>query len=94
MGCVSVNDGKDKDNTPTLLFYVDESNEQEQKKYCEELTKKWNNPRSIKYEIRTEQKPFKILFKVNGKEILIQENFDNSESAMNETLGKAYDLLK
>lgn len=92
MGCVSVNDGKD--NTPTLLFFVEESKEQEQKKYCDELTKKWQNPKSIKYEIRVENKPFKILFRVNGKEHTIQENYDNSESAMEATLQKAYGLLE
>ena len=92
MGCVSTNDGKD--NTPTLLFYIEESNEQEQRQYCEEMTKKWQNVKSIKYEIRIENKPVKIMFRVNGKEHLLQDTYDNSEPTMQATLQKAYDLLK
>ena len=92
MGCKAVKDGDD--NYLSINCYYEVGRE-DQKNYCLALVKKWDNPKDIKYVIKENPgAPFRIAFKVNGREHDIQNTCDNSESTMNATLQKAYDLIK
>ena len=90
MGC-----DESKDNLPTLLCFFEHGNE-EQKNYCIKLKDHFHHQKSIKFQITSNTGvQFSIQFRLraNSEPVKIQENFDNSEQAMNEALGKMYELL-
>ena len=81
-------------NEPILLCFFETGNE-EQKKYCFKLKDNYSYEESIKYEIKTQPgAKFKISFRLYGKTYLIQDIFDDSDEALNESLEKIYALLK
>ena len=49
MGCKAVKDGDD--NALSINFYYEVGRE-DQKNYCLDLVKKWDNPKDIKYVIK------------------------------------------
>ena len=90
MGC---QDAKDK-NVPMLLCFFETGNET-QASYCLKLRDNFKHEKTINYQIKSGQnQPFKIQFKIKNNIHDIQNVFDNSETTMQETLQKMYDLLK
>ena len=88
MGCTEAT----ADKTPVINCLV--CNE-EQKEYCQEMVKKWDNPQTIKYVIKDGQPAFSVKLMNKGKESDIQTVYtNNSEEEMKATLEKAYALLK
>ena len=88
MGCAQATE------TPTLICFFEQGDE-EQKQYCIKLKDNFKSEKTIKFEVKSvPQVHFSIKFKVNWKLNEIQSKYDNSEETMNETLQKAYDLLK
>jgi len=81
-------------NNPTLLCFFEIGNE-EQKQYCIKLKDNFCYEESIKYVIKSQPgSKFKISFRLYGKTYLIQDIFDDSDEALNQSLEKIYDLLK
>jgi len=83
---------KEKDY-PLLLCSFEIGNE-EQKSYCIKVTRNFNHEKPIRFEISS--KPhikFNISFVINNKTYIIQEIFDNSDEALEESLNKMYKLL-
>ena len=89
MGC---NESNEK-NYPTLLCFFEAENEI-QKNYCLKIKDNFQHEKSIKFEIKsTPGVNFAIKFKYRGKVHDIQNTFDNSDEAMNQSLEKMYKLL-
>lgn len=90
MGC-----DETKDSYSLLLCFFEVGNE-DQKEYCLKLKDSFQYEKPIRFEIKsTPGVPFCIKFKLKGEPEPrnIQETFDNSEQAMNDTLNKIYQLL-
>ena len=88
MGCAQATD------TPTLICFY-ETGKNEQKDYCIKLKDNFKNEKTIKFEIKSvPQVNFSVKFKVNGRLHVIQTEYNNSETVMNESLEKIYNLLK
>ena len=88
MGCVQANE------QATLICFYETGNET-QKAYCIKLKDNWHNEKGIKFEIKSvPQVKFAIKFKYNQKLTELQKDFNDSEETMNETLQKAYNLIK
>ncbi len=88
MGCVQATE------TPTLICFY-ETGKNEQKEYCIKLKDNFKNEKTIKFEIKSvPQVNFSVKFKVNGRLHVIQTEYNNSETVMNESLEKIYNLLK
>jgi hypothetical protein len=88
MGCVQATE------TPTLICFYEQGNN-EQKDYCIKLKDNFKNEKTIKFEIKSvPQVNFSVKFKVNGRLHVIQTEYNNSETVMNESLEKIYNLLK
>ena len=88
MGC-----DETKDNYPTLLCFFEPQNEA-QKNYCIELKNNFQHEQSIKFQISsTAQVGFSVKFRLNGTTHNIQDTFDSSREAMENSLQKMYDLL-
>ncbi len=65
------------------------------KKYWIKLKDNWKHEKGIKFEIKSvPQVKFAIKFKYNQKLTELQKDFNDSEETMNETLQKAYNLIK
>ena len=80
-------------NFPTLLCFFETGNEQ-QANYCLKLRDNFKHEKSINYQIKSGEKmDFKIQFRIKNENHDIQTNFDDSESTMNESLEKMYNLL-
>ena len=80
-------------NYPTLICYFEIGNE-EQKNYCLKLRDNFQHEKSIKFEILSRPDiNFTIKFKIKNKIINIQENFINTDEAMNQALDQMYKLL-
>ena len=79
---------------PTLICFYETGNE-EQKKYCIKLKDNWKHEKGIKFDIKSvPQVKFSVKFKYNQKLTELQKDFNDSEETMNETLQKAYNLIK
>ena len=90
MGCQNVKDS----NVPTLLCFFETGN-QNQADYCIKLRDNFKHEKTINYQIKSGEKmPFAIQFKIKNTTHDIQKDFDDSETTMNQTLQKMYDLLK
>ena len=90
MGCC----GGKKDKYPTLICFFETKNE-EQKAYCIKLKDNFRSDKTIIFEIKSlPNVPCKIQFKKDGITTDLQTEYSNEEDVMNETLQKAYDLLK
>ena len=90
MGCKNSKDP----NVPTLLCFFETGNES-QAAYCLKLRDNFQNEKTINYQIKSGEKmAFAIKFKIRNTIHDIQNNFDDSENAMNQSLQKMYDLLK
>ena len=90
MGC---NEAKEQ-NYPLMLCFFIPGNE-DQKNYCLSLKDNFKHEKPIRFEIKSMPSvPFAIKFKIKGKIHEIQNEFNNSEQAMNETLEKMYNLLE
>ena len=89
MGC-----GEAKEqNYPTLLCFFAPGDE-EQKNYCLKIKDNFKHEKAIRFEIKSMSKiEFSIKFKINNKIYDIQNNYDNSEETMKQTLEKMYKLL-
>jgi len=89
MGCCG-----SKDKYPTLICFFETKNE-EQKNYCIKLKDKFKNEKTIRFEIKSVPgTPFSIQFKIKDNISVLQNEFNNDEETMNQTLQKAYELLK
>ena len=90
MGCNNVKDP----NVPTMLCYF-ETGRQDQADYCIKLRDNFRNEKTINYQIKSGLRmPFSIQFKINGKVKVIQNGFDDSDKALNDSLEKMYSLLR
>ena len=90
MGCKNTKDV----NVPTLLCFFETGNEK-QANYCIKIRDNFENEKTINYHIKSEENmPFAIKFKIRNTTHDIQTAFDDSETAMNQSLQKMYDLLK
>ena len=90
MGCC----GGKKDKYPTLICFFESKNE-EQKEYCIKLKDNFKSEKIIRFEIKSlPNVPFKIQFKIKDKIHDLQTEYSNEDDVMNETLEKAYELLK
>jgi hypothetical protein len=90
MGCC----GGKKDKYPTLICFFETKNE-EQKAYCIKLKDNFKSEKIIRFEIKSlPNVPFKIQFKIKDKIHDLQTEYSNEDDVMNETLEKAYELLK
>ena len=88
MGCAQATE------TPTLICFYEQGNN-EQKDYCIKLKDNFKNEKTIKFEIKSvPQVNFSVKFKVNGRLHVIQTEYNNSETVMNKSLEKIYNLLK
>jgi hypothetical protein len=88
MGCAQATE------TPTLICFYEQGNN-EQKDYCIKLKDNFKYEKTIKFEIKSvPQVNFSVKFKVNGRLHVIQTEYNNSETVMNESLEKIYNLLK
>ena len=88
MGC-----DETKDNFPTLLCFFEQQNEI-QKNYCIELKNNFQHEQSIKFQISsTPQVGFSVKFRLKGITHNIQDTFDSSKEAMENSLQKMYDLI-
>ena len=89
MGCCG-----SKDKYPTLICFFETKNE-EQKNYCIKLKDSFKNEKTIRFEIKSVPgTPFSIQFKIKDNISVLQNEFNNDEETMNQTLQKAYELLK
>ncbi len=90
MGCQNAKE----QNVPTLLCTFETGNET-QAAYCLKLRDNFQNEKTINYQIKSGEKmAFAVKFKIRNKIHDIQNNFDDSENAMKQSLQKMYDLLK
>jgi hypothetical protein len=90
MGCCGSNQS---DEIPSLLCFFESGNE-DQKAYCLKLKNSFKHRRTIKFEIKSiPGVTFAIKFKCDGKLTVIQNQYDNSDEIMDETLQKAYKIL-
>ena len=80
------------DKIPVLLCSFDDTYE-EQKLYCIKLINNFRHEKIIKYEINGGRFQFIVSFRLNNKTYIIQDIFDNSEIALNNSLDKIYTLL-
>ena len=79
---------------PELLCFFETDNE-EQKQYCIKIKDNFRYEEPIRFKIKSSPDyKFKISFRLNGKTHLIQDIFNDSEVALNESLGKMYTLLE
>ena len=91
MGCCC---GGKEEEYPLLMCFF-ESKNKEQKDYCIKLKDNFKNRQSIRFEIKSRpDTPFSIKLKIKDNITEIQSHFNSSEEVMNETLQKAYELLK
>ena len=89
MGC----DETKSSNYP-LLSCVFQNGNEEQKAYCIKLKDNFKHTKSIRFEIKSmPETNFLVQFKLKGTKYKIQETFDSSDEAMNESLKKMYKLL-
>ncbi len=89
MGCDETKDS----NYPLLLCFFQTGNE-EQKAYCIKLKDNFKHEKPIRFEIKSmPETNFLVQFKLKGTLYKIQETFDSSDQAMNESLNKMYNLL-
>ena len=89
MGCCG-----SKDKYPTLICFFETKNEA-QKNYCIKLKDSFKNEKTIRFEIKSVPgTPFSIQFKIKDNISVLQNEFNNDEETMNQTLQKAYELLK
>ena len=80
-------------NIPLILCLFDSNNE-EQKAYCLKVITLINHKQAIKFEIKSiPGSPFSIKINYFGKLIVIQNQYDNSEKMMEDTLLKIYKIL-
>ena len=87
MGCCG-----SKDKYQTLICFFETKNEA-QKNYCIKLKDSFKNEKTIRFEIKSvPNTPFSIQMKIKDKITVIQEEYN--EEVMEETLNKAYQLLK
>ena len=78
---------------PVLLCFC-EANNEEQKSYCIKLRDIFQHNEPIRYQFQSAPEvKFKIFFILNNKTYIIQDIFDDSEEALNESLNKIYKLL-
>lgn len=81
-----------KDEYPTLICFFEKGNEK-QKDYCIKLKDNFFSEKTIRFEIKSvPNTPFSIQMKIKDKITVIQEEYN--EEVMEETLNKAYQLLK
>ena len=79
---------------PNLLCFVESGNER-QKNYALKIKDNFTSDKTILYEIKSIPKVlFSIKFIFGDKVETLQNSFDDSEEAMNETLKKAYEFLR
>ena len=89
MGCQNAKES----NVPTLLCTFETGNEA-QGAYCLKLRDNFHHAKTINYQIKSGEKmAFAIKFKIRNTIHDIQNNFDDSENAMNQSLQKMYNLL-
>ena len=89
MGCNENNSRK----YPVLLFSFENGNE-EQKQYCLQIKDSFTYHKPVRFEIQSNKtSTFSVKLKIKENEYIIQENYDNSEVVMQETLDKMYKLL-
>ena len=89
MGCDETKDS----NYPLLLCFFQTGNE-DQKAYCIKLKDNFKHEKPIRFEIKSmTDTNFLVQFKLKGTLYKIQETFDSSDQAMNESLNKMYNLL-
>lgn len=90
MGCTETKDTK----IPALICFFEMGNTQ-QKEYCLKLKDNFKHEKSIRFEIKSlPDYPFSIKFQINGQIHDIQNTFDDSDQAMNDSLNKMYNLLQ
>ena len=90
MGCNNTKDSC----VPTMLCFF-ETGREDQANYCIKLRDNFKNEKTINYQIKSGVKmPFSIQFKIKGKVKVIQDRFDNSDIALNDSLQKMYNLLR
>ena len=83
-----------KDEYPTLICFFEKGNEK-QKDYCIKLKDNFFSEKTIRFEIKSVPgTPFSIQFKIKDNISVLQNEFNNDEETMNQTLQKAYELLK
>ncbi len=89
MGC---NETKNVDY-PTLMCFFETGNE-EQKNYCLKVKDNFRHEKSIKFEIKSMPNTnFLIQIKIKETVYKIQEVFNDTDEALNESLNKMYHLL-
>ena len=91
MGC---DESRDTHYSVLLCFF--EVGNEEQKQYCIKLKDNFQYEKSIRFEIKsTPGVPFSIKLKLKGEPEPrnIQDTFDSSEQAMQESLNKMYQIL-
>ena len=77
-----------------MILCLFDSDNEEQKAYCMKFITLINHKQAIKFEIKSiPGSPFSIKIKYFGKLIVIQNQYDNSEKMMEETLLKIYKIL-
>ncbi len=83
------------DKYPTLICFFETKNE-EQKNYCIKLKDDFKNEKIIWFEIKSVPgAPFSIQFKIKDNISVLQNEFSNDvETIINQTLSRAYELLK
>ncbi len=89
MGCKETKES----NYPLLMCFFQTNNE-EQKAYCIKLKDNFQHTKPIKFEIKSmPDTNFLIQFKIKGTVHRIQEVFNDSNEAMNQSLNRMYQLL-
>ena len=83
---------KDQEQPTIICFY--ELGDDSQKEYCLKLRDNFTHSKTVKYEIKCSPGvPFCIKFKMKNKTYDIQNNFENNEQALKQSLEKIYKIL-
>ena len=86
------NEAKSNDY-PILMCFFQTGNE-EQKNYCIKIKDNFQHSKPIRFEIKSmPDSNFLIQFKIKGNVHKIQEVFNDTTEAMNESLNKMYKIL-
>ena len=89
MGCTKTNET----NFPFLLCNIEKRNE-EQKIFCLKIRDTYENPKSIKYEIKTSDNPFFIKLKIKNFVYDIQTTFiNNTDEEVEKILQVIYKMI-
>ena len=80
-------------NLPQLICHFEKGDEI-QKSYCIKLKDNFKSEHSIEFTIQSKEgDPFLITIKKNQKEMILQDDFNDEEEIMKQTLDKAYKFL-